>query len=108
MIFGGVGAGGPDWGWGSGGRRGHGREPDGKGVWAWSARWQEREGMAGAGEPDGSCLGVVGQEDQMAGVDQQEVDGREPDGVGQWGKKGQMAGRKGMAGCMRARWQLLG
>ena len=29
MIFGGVRAGGPDWGEGSGGRRGNGREPDG-------------------------------------------------------------------------------
>ena len=28
MIFGGVGAGGPDWGGGSGGRRGNSREPD--------------------------------------------------------------------------------
>ena len=31
MIFGGVGAGGSDWGGGSGGRRGNGREPDGTG-----------------------------------------------------------------------------
>ena len=30
MIFGGVGAGGPDWG---GGRRGNGREADGTGSW---------------------------------------------------------------------------
>ena len=29
-------------------------------------------------------------------------------GQGLWGKEGQMAGREGMAGCMRARWQLLG
>ena len=45
MIFGRVGAGGPDWGGGSGGRRGNGRELDGTGSWARSARWQGREGM---------------------------------------------------------------
>ena len=43
MIFDGVGAGGPDWGGGCGGRRGNGREPDGIGSWG-----QEYQ-MAGEG-----------------------------------------------------------
>ena len=54
MIFGGVGAGGPDWGGGSGGRRGNSRESDGTGSWG-----QECQ-MVGEGE-DGRR-----QEGQMA------------------------------------------
>ena len=54
MIFGGLGARGPDWGGGSGGSRGNGREPDGTGSWG-----QECQ-MAGEGG-DGS-----GQDGQMA------------------------------------------
>ena len=34
----------------------------GQGVGASSARWQGREGMAGAGGPDGGCWGMVWQE----------------------------------------------
>ena len=62
MICGGVGAGVPDWGGGSGGRRGNGREPDGTGSWG-----QECQ-MAGEGEDSRSrrarwqLLGVVEQE----------------------------------------------
>ena len=73
MIFGGVGAGGPDWGGGSGGRRGNGREPDGTGSWgqkcqmAWEGvdgRRQEGQmaaaGGGGTGGPDGRGGGVGG------------------------------------------------
>ena len=91
MILGAVGAGGPDWGGGSGGRR----------QWQ-GARWDKElapgvpDGRAGlgmvwAGGPDGSCWGwwgrrVVGHEGQMAGVVGQEADGREPDGAGAVGQ----------------------
>ena len=56
MIVGGEGTGGPDWGGGSGGRRGNGREPDG------TCSWGQECQMSGEGG-DGR-----GQEDQMAGV----------------------------------------
>ena len=108
MIFGGVGAGGPDLGGGSGSRSCNGRESDGTGSWG-----QECQ-MAGEG---GDCRGQEGQmavaRDSGAGGSDgrgggQEADGREPDGARQWGKEGQMAMKEGMAGCMMARWQLLG
>ena len=56
IIFGGVGAGGPDLSGGSGGRKDNGREPDETGSWG-----QECQ-IAGEGG-DGR-----GQEGQMAGV----------------------------------------
>ena len=47
MIFGGVGAGGPDWGGGNGVGGAMAGSQMGQGVEARSARWQGREGMAG-------------------------------------------------------------
>ena len=79
IIFGGVGAGGPDWG-GVVGQEGQwqgarwDRElgpgvPDGRGGRGWQgARWQ--------------LLGVVGEEGKITGVVGQEADCREPDGTG--------------------------
>ena len=43
MIFGGTGAGGPDFGGGSRGRRGNGREPE------WTGSWSQEYQMAGEG-----------------------------------------------------------
>ena len=43
----------------------------------------------------------------MAVVVGQEAEGREPDGLGQWCKEGQMTRKERMGGCMRARSQLL-
>ena len=82
MIFGGVGAGGPDWGGGSGGRRDNGREP--AGIGSWGKEWQVAGKGADGREQEGQMevAGVVGQEGQMAGVVGQEADGREPDGAG--------------------------
>ena len=58
MIFGGVGAGGPDW---SGGRRGNGREPDGTGSWGQGEPdGRGGRGWQGTGGPDGSCWGWWG------------------------------------------------
>ena len=62
MIFRWVGAGSPDWGMSSGGRRDNGREPVGAGSWGQECQMagggmvgDRREGMAvsGAGGPDG-------------------------------------------------------
>ena len=59
MIFGGVGAGGPDWGRGSGGRRDNGKQPDGTGSWNQESQIQEQMGQmavaggGGVGGPDG-------------------------------------------------------
>ena len=58
MIFGEVGAGGPDWGGGSGAGGVMAGRQMGQGVGARSARWQGREGMAGG--PDGRGGGVGG------------------------------------------------
>ena len=44
MIFGGVGAGGPAWSGGSGGRRGNGREPDETGSWGQECQMAGEEG----------------------------------------------------------------
>ena len=52
-------------------------------------------GGSGAGGLDGRVVG-------------QEADGREPDGAGTVGQGGSDSQEGGMAGCMRARWQLLG
>ena len=54
IIFGGMGAGGPDWAGDSGARRGNDRQPD---VGARSARWQGREGMAGGRRARWQLLG---------------------------------------------------
>ena len=60
MIFGRVGAGGPDWGGvlGAGGVMA-GSQME-QGVGARSARWQGREGMAGGRGPDGRGGGAGG------------------------------------------------
>ena len=67
MIFGGMGAGGPDWGGGIGGRRGNGREPDVTGSWGQKCQmaW---DGGDGRGRRTRWQLLVVGQEGQMVGV----------------------------------------
>ena len=68
MIFGGVGAGGPDWGLGSGGRRGNGREPDGTGGWGQECQMAGEGGDVRAGGSDGSCWsGGAGGPDDMGG-----------------------------------------
>ena len=90
-----VGLGGPDWGGGSGDRRGNGREPDGTGSWGQECQMAGEGQIAGDRRVRWQLLGVVGQEGQMAGVVRQEDYGREPDGgggVGQGGPDGQEEG----------------
>ena len=86
MIFSGVGAGGPDWGRSSGGRRGNGREPDG--IGSWSQEYQ----MAGEGEDDRQ------QEGQMAVAGGGGIGGPDGRGAGAGGRWGR--GR----GARMARW----
>ena len=62
MIFGGIGAGGPDLGGGSGGRRGNGRKPDGTGSCGQECQ-MAREGGDGRGQEGKMAVAwVVGQE----------------------------------------------
>ena len=99
MIFDGVGAGGPDWGGGNGGRRGNGREPDGTGSWGQEYQMAGEEGDRRGRRARWQLLGVVGQEGKMTGVVGHEADGREPDGAGAVDQGGP-AGQEGEDGRM--------
>ena len=61
MILGGVGAGGPDWGRGSGSRRSNGREPDGTGSWGQECQMAGKGGDGMGRRARLQLLGVVGQ-----------------------------------------------
>ena len=94
----------------------------GQEVGARSARWQGREEMAGGKRARWQLLHILGQEGQMVGVMEQEIDGREPDGVGavrQGGPdgweggdgrvhEGQMAVAGGSGGGMEQEFKMVG